>query len=136
MPNWSDDEGRCHFMVGRVPCWQSSIGCPMHAAKEEKPKRQAKVKLSAYEQCLNALNMTERDQRVEVEPKVLERLLKDVNRLTKAEATLARQRAEIRRLREAFARFLLGCDLVNTHENHARLIEANKALAPKRRAKR
>jgi len=34
------------------------------------------------EQCLNALNMTERDQRVEVEPKVLERLLKDVNRLT------------------------------------------------------
>jgi len=48
----------------------------------------------------------------------------------------ARQRAEIRRLREAFARFLLGCDLVNTHENHARLIEANKALAPKRRAKR
>lgn len=81
MPNWSDDEGRCHFEVNGVPCYQSPVGCPMHAVKEPKPKRHPRVKLSAYEQCLNALNMTEPDQRVEVDSDVLERLLKHYDEL-------------------------------------------------------
>ena len=41
MPNWSDDEGRCHFEVDGVPCYQSDVGCPMHrvAEPELKPHR-------------------------------------------------------------------------------------------------
>jgi len=91
MPNWSDDEGRCHYSVNGVPCYQSPVGCPMHGSEKPKPKRKSKVKLSAYERCLNALNMTEPDQRVEVDAEVLARLLKQHEAL----------RAEVERLREA-----------------------------------
>lgn len=36
MPNWSDDEGRCHFNVDGVPCHQSGTGCPTHRVKPTK----------------------------------------------------------------------------------------------------
>lgn len=39
MPNWSDDEGRCHFDVNGVPCYQSPTGCQMHEVKQPKRKR-------------------------------------------------------------------------------------------------
>lgn len=39
MPNWSDDEGRCHFEVKGVPCYQSPVGCPAHGGSTPNPKR-------------------------------------------------------------------------------------------------
>jgi hypothetical protein len=38
-PNWSDDEGRCHFEVDGVPCYQSDKGCLMHRAEPASLKR-------------------------------------------------------------------------------------------------
>ena len=62
MPNWSDDEGRCHYMVGRVPCWQSSIGCPMHAVEKEKPKRQRQPRKTRLTKKQYAEEMKMREQ--------------------------------------------------------------------------
>jgi hypothetical protein len=45
MPNWSDDEGRCHFTVNGVPCHESPVGCPMHAAKVKKTRERASTVL-------------------------------------------------------------------------------------------
>lgn len=35
MPNWSDDEGRCHFEVVGVPCYRSGKKCPMHSEEPQ-----------------------------------------------------------------------------------------------------
>lgn len=45
MPNWSDDEGNCHFTVNGVPCYQSPVGCPMHAAKVKATRTRASTVL-------------------------------------------------------------------------------------------
>jgi hypothetical protein len=46
-PNWSDDEGRCHFVVDGLPCYESGIGCPMHRAGVTKRKRESAADLRA-----------------------------------------------------------------------------------------
>ena len=45
MPNWSDDNGNCHFEVNGVPCYESPDKCPMHGgswgnhSKTKKPTK-------------------------------------------------------------------------------------------------
>ncbi len=36
MPNWSDDNGNCHFEVNGIPCYQSPDKCPMHGGSTAK----------------------------------------------------------------------------------------------------
>ncbi len=36
MPNWSDENGNCHFEVNGVPCYQSPDKCPMHGGSTAK----------------------------------------------------------------------------------------------------
>lgn len=50
MPNWSDNEGNCHFDVDGTPCYLSETGCPMHpgtwawrAPKSTKSSHQADI---------------------------------------------------------------------------------------------
>lgn len=55
MPNWSDDEGRCHFDVNGVPCYQSDVGCPMHRGasllkhpRKRREKRYTRAEVLAF----------------------------------------------------------------------------------------
>ena len=36
MPNWSDENGNCHFEVNEIPCYQSPDKCPMHGGSTAK----------------------------------------------------------------------------------------------------
>lgn len=45
MPNWSDDNGNCHFEVNGVPCYESPDKCPMHGGSwEARPKAKKPTK--------------------------------------------------------------------------------------------
>lgn len=55
MPNWSDDEGRCHFEVNGVPCYQSPVGCPIHVGAPAKSKRPTQGERDAYRRGAEAM---------------------------------------------------------------------------------
>ena len=36
MPNWTDDDGNCHFETKQgVPCYKSELGCPIHRKRNK-----------------------------------------------------------------------------------------------------
>jgi site-specific DNA-methyltransferase (adenine-specific) len=43
MPSWSDDEGRCQYVVDGVPCYQSADKCPMHGGKSASQPRKRRT---------------------------------------------------------------------------------------------
>ncbi len=47
MPNWSDENGNCHFEVNGIPCYESPDKCPMHGGSTEKrPKIKTTTELT------------------------------------------------------------------------------------------
>ena len=55
MPSWYDDEGRCHFEVNGVPCYQSPVGCPAHGGATSKAKRLTQGERDAYRRGAEAM---------------------------------------------------------------------------------
>lgn len=68
MPNWSDDEGRCHYSVNGVPCYQSPVDkCPAHGGMA-RVKRDECEHGSLRRKCQRCADRTELDElRAEVE---------------------------------------------------------------------
>ena len=89
MPNWSDDDGRCHFEVDGIRCYESPIGCPAHRKPHAKRDKSPQVMVTrtfweeskAQVRALRAEN---------------EQLVKDANEERHVAALLGKQVAALR----------------------------------------